>query len=476
MRWRVPNTLVLLFAMITLALLATYIVPKGTYQMESADGHDRVVAGTFEYAKDPEHVSPLLLFTAIPVGFAKAQGIIFFCFIIGGALAVIRSTGAIDALLGLSIRTFARSSNILIAATILLFTIGSSTLGMAEEYLPFVPLLIALALGLGLDTMTAIGIMCIGYSIGYGCAAMNPFTLINAQVVAELPPASGAWYRLVLTVPFFILGVHHVLRYAARVRRDPAASLVADVPAPENIKSGDYPAFTGRHVVVLSLLVAAIGLVVWGISAPKNILWVGSQIGLNKDDGMPRESWYLTEIGAVFLGLAVATALVARISPDTLAETFGKGALELTNTALLIGFARTIEVVLTEGQIIHTIVHGVAGLLEGLGPELAAIGMFFFQSLCNFFIPSGSGQAFVTMPLMAPVADLTNVSRQTAVLAYQFGDGFTNILVPTNAVLMGILAMARIPYDRWLRFVLPFMVKVWILGSLAMAIAVWIGY
>ena len=171
-----------------------------------------------------------------------------------------------------------------------------------------------------------------------------------------------------------------------------------------------------------------------------------------------------------------ATHAIARLSPDRTARSFCVGAAELTTTALLIGFAYAIQVVLTEGQVIDTIIYALAQPLQTLPPALSAIGMFLVQSLTNLFIPSGSGQAYVTMPLMAPLADLVQVSRQTAVLAYQFGDGFTNIVVPTNAVLIGILAMAGIPYDRWLRFILPFMGKILVVASLALVVAVWIGY
>jgi len=179
---------------------------------------------------------------------------------------------------------------------------------------------------------------------------------------------------------------------------------------------------------------------------------------------------------AVFVGLTVIIAIIARISPDRAAVEFGVGAASLTSTALLIGVARSIQVVLNEGGIVDTMVHSISLPLRELPGALSAVGMFFVQSLGNFFIPSGSGQAFVTMPIMAPLADLVGVSRQVAVLAFQFGDGFSNILVPTQAVIVGAIAIAGVPYDRWLRFILPFMVKIWIVGSIALAVAVLIGY
>jgi uncharacterized ion transporter superfamily protein YfcC len=178
----------------------------------------------------------------------------------------------------------------------------------------------------------------------------------------------------------------------------------------------------------------------------------------------------------VFVVLTLIIAVIARMSPDRTAAEFGTGAASLTSVALLIGVARGIQVVLNEGGVVDTMVHAISLPLQQLPGAVSAVGMFFAQSLANFFIPSGSGQAFVTMPIMAPLADLVGVSRQVAVLAYQFGDGFSNILIPTQYVLIGILAMAGVPYDRWLRFVLPFMVKIAIVGSIALVVAVLIGY
>ncbi len=346
----------------------------------------------------------------------------------------------------------------LVAGGTSLFAIGSATIGFGEEYFPFVPVLVTLALTLGYDRVTAVGIIMVGYGVGYGAALINPFTVLLAQDVAGLQPASGLWYRMVLMAVFLPMGIHHVWSYAKKVGRDPAASLVADVSAPEgmSISAGeDHPPMTTAHKLVLASVGIAMAVMVYGLSQ-----W----------------SWYLVEMGAVFVALTVVMAVIARISPDRAAVEFGAGAAALTSVPLLIGVARGIHVVLNEGGIVDTIVYGLSVPLQELPGALSAVGMFFVQSLANFFIPSGTGQAYVTMPIMAPLADLVGVSRQVAVLAFQFGDGFSNILVPTQYVIVGALAMAGIPYDRWLRFILPFMVKIWIVGSIALVVAVWIGY
>jgi uncharacterized ion transporter superfamily protein YfcC len=456
MRFKVPHTLVLLFGMMIFALLLTYVLPQGAFETaENEDGRSVVVPGSYEQFSEKSLLSIWSLFTILPKAFADSQGIIFFVFIIGGALAVIRQTGTIDAFLGKLLEKFGSRSQVLIVLSMLVFSVGSSTLGMAEEYLPFVTVLIALCIGMKMDVVSAVGIMVVGYGVGYGAAAINPFTVMIAQEVAEVPPTSGLWYRIILLIPFFLVGWHHVQKYALGVQKDPSRSLMYEVKNNENHDKTTYPALTAIHVIILILTVLALSLIVYGISS-----W----------------HWYLTELGAVFFGLAVLVTVVARINPNQAAKAFGIGASELTMTALLIGFARSIALLLEEGQVLHTIVHALSIPLQSAGPELASIGMFIFQSVMNFFIPSGSGQAFVTMPLMAPIADLSGVSRQVAVLAYQFGDGFTNMVVPTNAVLMGIIGIAGIPYDKWFKFIIPLMVKFWILGSIALAFAVWIGY
>jgi uncharacterized ion transporter superfamily protein YfcC len=454
-RLKVPHTLVLLSGMIVAAVLVTYALPAGSFErVENEHGRMQVVPGSYSVAPDVPPVSPLVVFTAVPRGLAAAAEIIFFIFIIGGAFAVLRGTGAIDAMLGAALRRLGHRPLLLVLGGMIVFVAGSSTIGMAEEYLPFVPVLVALALSLRYDAIVGVAIVTLGYSIGYGVATINPFTVLIAQDVAGVPPASGLWFRLALTALFVPIGVHHIWRYATKVRNDPAASLLAGLPRPPLERPHEAPAFTRTHSLVLLAVVAVLAVLVWGLTA---------------------RGWYLVEMSALFLALALGIALVARVPADDAATQFGAGAAELAMTALLVGFARAIQVVLDDGGVIDTIVHGLSVPLQTLGPSLAAVGMMVVQSLTNLFIPSGSGQAYVTMPIMAPLADVVGVSRQVAVLAYQFGDGFTNILVPTNPVIIGILAIAGVPYDRWLRFVVPFMLKVWLAGAIALVVAVWIG-
>jgi uncharacterized ion transporter superfamily protein YfcC len=456
MKLKVPHTLVLLYGMIVLAYLLTLFLPAGAFETQVNDhGHEVVVPGTYTVLPEVESLPLWALFTVIPRGLASAQGIIFFVFIIGGALAVIRATGALDAALARVLQRFGSQPALLVLMGMLAFAVGSSTIGMAEEYIPLVAILITLCVGMKMDTVAAIGIMVVGYGIGYGTAVMNPFTVLVAQEVAGLTPVSGLAYRLLIFPAFFALGYWYVLRYARKVRLDPSASLVADIAEAQPPSPPQTGPITGQQKAVLLATLATLVVVVWGIK---------------------QYQWYFIELGGAFFALALFTGLVNRTAPDDMAKQFVAGAGELVNTALLIGFARAIEITLSDGQVLHTIVHGLSQPLVAVGGELSAVGMLFIQSILNFFVPSGSGQAYVTMPIMAPISDIVGVTRQVAVLAYQMGDGFMNMIVPTNAVLMGILGMCGIPYGRWFRFIWPLMLQLLVLGSIAMVVAVLIGY
>jgi uncharacterized ion transporter superfamily protein YfcC len=464
-KFKVPHTLVVLFSMVVLAQILTYLIPAGEFdRVENDKGRLQVVPGSFHRTPETPALSPGAFLMAIPKGLSGAHAIILFVFIIGGTFAVLRSTGAVDAGMGALLRRWGKRPFWLVAGGITLFAAGSSTVGFGEEYYPFVPVLIGMTLALGYDRLTAIAIVMIGYGAGFGAATINPFTTLIAQDIAGLDPASGLWYRLVLFFVFVPIGIHHVWSYAKKVRRDPAASLVADVSVPDGLSipsrenaeaMGNQAPLTGKQKLILGIVGSAMVLLVFGMS-----MW----------------SWGLNEMQGVFVALTLIIAVIARIHPDRVATVFGKGAASLTSVALLIGVARSIQVVLDEGGVVDTMVYAISIPVAQLPGALSAVGMFFVQTIANFFIPSGSGQAFVTMPIMAPLSDLVGVSRQVAVLAFQFGDGFSNILIPTQYVLVGILAMAGVPYDRWLRFILPFMVKIGIAGSIALVVAVWIGY
>lgn len=455
--FKVPHTLILLLSMMLVAYVATWLVPQGAFEQITLDnGRQSVVPGTFALVEESVRLTPMDFLIAIPRALAAAQDIIFFVFIVGGVLAVARATGAIDALIGSLIERFGHKPNLLIFMVVFCFAMASGAIGMAGEYIPFVLILVGLCKAMKLDAMTAVGMVVTGYGIGYGVSAFNPFTVMVAQNIAEVPVYSGIELRLAIFIPFVLIGFHHVWSYAKKVLAEPSVSLTAHLPCPlANSQQTSYPKLELRHKLVLFGLVATIIVAVWGIS---------------------QKGWYLYELGALFILWGLFTAVIGKLDADTAANQFIEGVKDLATTAMLIGVARGIALIMEDGQILHSLVYGMSYPLSFLGSELAAVGMFVMQTLLNLFIPSGSGQAYVTIPLLAPVGDLVGVTRQVVVLAYQFGDGFSNMIIPTNAVLMGIIGMAGVPYHLWFKFCLPLLIKLMTAASLVLVFAVVFGY
>lgn len=453
-RW-FPDSLVLIFSIIVAAQLLTYVVPSGAYdRVPVPDSHrTMVVPETFHYVtgEDSPTLSPWHVLMAIPRGLSEAEEIIFLVFLVGGVIAILRKTGAIDAALHKAVVKAGNKEWILIAACLLIFGLGSFTIGMGEEYVPLIPILVTMCLAMKLDSIVAMGMVWVPYGIGWATAGMNPFGVLIAQDIAGVGAMSGLGFRWVLFSICLVVGFHHVYGYARRIQADPSRSFVSDVDYSTGFEMPEDVRFTGSRVAIMGVFVAGIVLFVYGAKT-----W----------------DWYILELNAVFLGIGLVAALIARLSANETAKTFIRGAAEMTAAALLIGFARTIQVVLDDGMIKDTVIHAIAMPLKSAGPELAALGMLAVQTICNFFIPSGSGQAFVTMPIMSPLATLTGVPQQVAVLAYQFGDGFTNMVVPTSALVMGTLALGKIPYSRWVRFVMPLLVKLFLVAIAALLFAI----
>ncbi len=456
MKIKIPHTLVLMMYMMVAALVLTWLIPSGEFQRSVNEvGQTVVQPGTYEVLAEQTLLSPLTLLTVIPQALSDAQGVIFFVLLIGGVMGILRATGMLDAVIGVLLKRFADKTGWLILGGMLTFGIFSALIGVAEEYLIFVAMLVALCRALKLDGITAMGILIVGYGIGYGLSLFNPFTLLIAQAVAEVPPASGLWYRLALWPVLFAIGFHHVFRYARKVAADPSASLMADLTPVSNTDEAAYPQLNRRHKIILVGFIAVLGLLVYGI----------------KEHG-----WYLVELSALFLGFGLFAAVVSGLGADTAANKFIEGAAELTATALLIGFARSIAMIMEHGQVLDTVIYYLAMPVEAFGAHFGAVSMLAIQSILNLFIPSGSGQAFVTMPIMVPIADTAGIGRQVAVLAFQMGDGLMNMIVPTNPVLMGILGLAGVPYERWFKFIAPLMLKLILACAVAMLVAVSIGY
>ena len=453
------DSLVLIFSFIIVAQLLSYAIPHGQFERAPMpDQPDRmaVVAGTYETLSADESVTlpPWHFLMAITKGLESAQAIIFLIFLVGGVIAVLRKTGAIDAALLGAVERLGKSPWLLIGGCLALFSLGSFTIGMGEEYVPLVPIIVTMSLAMRMDAVVAMGIVWVPYGIGWACAGINPFGVLIAQNIANVPLTSGWGLRLVMMLVLLAVAFHHIWRYARRVQADPAASFVANVDYSNGFEPPHDIEMTPRRVAVLAVFVLGLVGFVYGVS---------------------ELHWYIAELNAVFLGIGLIAAIIAGMSAGETSRTFLEGAAAMTPAALIVGFARTIEVVMIDGQIIDTVVFSIAGLLEGLPSEASALGMLAVQTITNFFIPSGSGQAFVTMPIMSPLATLTGVPQQTAVLAYQFGDGFTNMIIPTSALVMGALALGRVPYAAWFRFAGPLILKLFGVAALFLVLSMHVG-
>lgn len=455
--FKVPHTLILLLAMMLVAYIATWVVPQGAFDTVTLDnGRQAVIPGTYAESAEQVRLTPMDFLVAIPRALAAAQDVIFFIFIVGGVLAIARATGTIDALIGSLLEKFGSKPHLLIFMVVFCFALASGAIGTAGEYIPFVLILVGLCKAMRLDAMTAVGMVVAGYGIGYGVSAFNPFTVMVAQRVAEVPVYSGIELRLALILPFVIIGFHHVWSYAKTVLDNPENSMTAGLPCPlGGAENPTYPKLNVRHKAILFGLIASIVVAVWGIS---------------------QQGWYLNELGAVFICWGIFTTIVGQLKADDAANQFIEGVKDLASTAMLVGVARGIALIMEDGQILHTLVNTMSTPLSYLGAEFASVGMFIMQTLLNLFIPSGSGQAYVTMPLMVPLGDIIGVNRQIAVLAYQFGDGFSNMIIPTNAVLMGIIGMAGVPYHLWFKFCFPLILKLMAAASLVLILGVVFDY
>ena len=438
---RPPDALLILLFVLALAVALTWLVPAGEFRREQREGRTVVVAGSYREvaaAPAPWH----RFFTAPVAGFADrdAARIIAFVLLIGGAFGVIEATGAvaagIGALAGRAVRHPARR-RWLVAALMLAFSIGGNTFGMSEEVLVFVLLTLGLARRLGWDSLTGVAIPFIGAGVGFSAAAFNPFTVGIAQGLSGLPLFSGWAFRLVMWAALTAIAIGYVLRHIARLE---AARADGSWTAPA---AGTEPPVLDRsRQAVLALFGLGIATLVLGVA---------------------RWDWYIDELAGLFLGLGASAALLARLRPNQAAAAFADGARAMVMPALFIALSKAVLVVLQEGRVIDTLLQHASSNLGGLPPAVSAQGMFAVQFGINFLVPSGSGQAALTMPIMAPLADLLGVPRQAAVIAFQLGDGLCNFVIPTSGVTMGILAIAGVPFGTWLRWVGPLML--WLVGA-----------
>lgn len=456
-RLKVPHTYTLIFGMILLAGILTYIVPAGQFErVEDKDGRMLVVEGSYERIENAP-LSLFEIFTAIPIGLEKGAQIIFYIFVVSGVFGIIRATGAIEAGVYKGVKALAGRERLLIPCSMILFSIGGFTMGLAEETIIFVPIGIAIARAMGFDAVTGTAMVTLGAASGFFGGMLNPFTVGVAQSLADIPLFSGIVFRSVVYIFVLGLAIIYVSRYAAKVKKDPTKSVIYDIEQREkqhDVQEIVIESFTTKHIFVFIALVAGIAINVYGVFEWK---------------------WFLQELTTSFLMMGLVAGIVGGLRPHTIFDAFIEGAKAVTFGALIVGFARAITVVLENGLIIDTIVYYAAEAIGNLPQSVSVLGMLLIQAMLNLFISSGSGQAAATMPIMVPITDLLGFERQIAVLAFQYGDSITNSIIPTSSALMGYLAIAGIPYERWIKFIWKLVIGWTIIAAVALLVAVAIG-
>ena len=421
-KWKTPHTFVILVAIIIIAAIATYLIPAGEFTRfkDAATGKTLVEAGSYHrIASNP--LNPLLIPSAIYTGIVKSASTITFMLIIGGAFEVITSTGALTALCKKLSKTFSKHKYAVIPVFLTLFSIFGFTMGMSSEVMIFVPIGITLALFLGLDKVTGTAMIALGAAVGFTAGILNPFNVGVAQDIAELPLFSGMAYRIVILVILLVATSAYIIIYAKKVAANSEKSVIYGIQEDTEYTFEDVSdSISKSQIAVLVIMAAGFGILIYGLS---------------------KKGWYFEEMSGLFIFMGIACGLVSGYGPSRIAKEFGNGAKGIVVGCLIIGIARTVEVILSDAKILDTIVYGIVNIVNVMPGSIKAVGMFICQSLINCVIVSGTGQAAVTMPLMVPVSDLVGISRQTAVLAFQLGDGFSNSVLPMSSSLMGYLAV-----------------------------------
>ena len=513
-----PHTYVIVFSLIVLGSILTWIVPGGRFARQDVEvnGVTRSVVVPGSYEQVPSCGQSYQIFTALFDGMTRTSSIIFYILIIGGAFWILNSSHALDVAIGGFVRSarrlerqrwlrFIGIDNLIVTLIMLCFSFFGAVIGMSEETIAFVVIFVPLAISMGYDSIVGVSMCFLAAGLGFAGALLNPFTIGIAQGLAGLPLFSGLGYRLVIWAAINFVGISYVLRYMRRLRRDPTLSPVygedAQWRARVEENQGLKPSKAGRagwgvYVVVLLVLATAailypittlgIGAKTssWVLLPPIAATWAIAGYYSTRHSvqmlnvgllllaivvlvvGVMGYKWYIQEIASLFLAMGIATGIAAGQGANAITKLFIAGAADILSAALVVGFASGIVVILEQGQIIDTLLAGAADAMAGFGTVGAVVVMYIFYTLLNLIIASGSAKAALTIPLMAQFADLVGLSRQTAVTAYQLGGGFTNLATPTSGVMVGVLAMAHIPYVKWLKWFWPLLVLLMVLGLL----------
>jgi uncharacterized ion transporter superfamily protein YfcC len=484
-RFRLPSAYTILFALIVLMAIATWLIPAGAYQL---DKEGSPVPGTYHRVdSNPQRI--LVDSLTAPInglyGIENDKGninyynsgtlfgaidVALFIIVIGGFLGVTMRTGAIQSGIGQLVNKLRGRERWMIPILMSVFALGGTTYGMAEESLAFYALVIAVMIAAGYDALTGAAVVLLGCGIGTFGSTINPFATGIASGFAGVSISDGLLLRIVLLVVALAVGIAFVLRYADRVKRDPTASAVADLREENAVRfsvgsDAATPArMTGQDKAILVVFALAFGVMMYGV-----IPWEDLNVGL------PTLWWWFPEMTASFVLFSIIIGVIGRMGEEQLTTAFVDGARDLLGVALIIGIARGITVIMNNGQITDTVLNWAEQALGDVGEAGFAIVMFLLFLPLSFLIPSSSGLATVAMPIMSPLAAFANVPAELVVTAYQSASGIMNLFIPTSAVVMGGLAIARVPYGTYLRWVWPLLAMLAGLSIVALAVGAWVG-
>lgn len=455
--FKLPHAYVIIFMLSVVTAILANIIPAGEFERVANEaGRMVAIPGSFSYIESIG-CSFFDFFISIQLGFVDSAQIIFFIIFAYAFVYILIKNGTFDAVVGLLLRKVQNKIELVIPVCMLAFGILGSTIGLYEETYGLIPVFIAIATVLGYDAIVGGSIIYIGVAVGFASATINPFTVGVAQQAAEVEMLSGMGYRVICFVVFMSIAIAYVWNYARKVKNNPEKSVLHGVNI-EMTKVGTQEElmatkFTKIHIISCIYFVLTIVALLIGTM----------QLG-----------WYIDEIAALFIIMTVLTAITSGFSGNDIAGFFIEASKEMMYGALLVGLSRTIPIIMDNAQITDTIVNYLVTMLANVTGIFSAIGMLFVQNIINFFIPSGAGQALVTMPILAPVGEMVGVTRQVSVLAYMFGDGFSNIFWPTSVFMMcGIM---RLPIDKWYKFITPLFGLLLTAQVVLLSIAVIIGY
>lgn len=436
---KLPHVFVILFCLVALASILTWMIPAGEFDYEAVDVNgtvrNLVIPGSFHYVEDGNPTNVLDFFSSFHRGLISGADVMMLIFIVNGAFSMVIKTGSFNAMMGGLLRRFDGKEKILVPIFFLFFAVCASLFGMWNDFNGLIPIMVGMGVALGFDAMFGFAIVLLGIGVGFAAALMNPYTIVIAQSIAGIPIYSNMGLRVAIFIVFSTVAIWWIFRYGKKIKNDPTKSLMNGEESLFSFEKEELKKIPmGKREIATFLVILAC------------LVWIFY--------GFLKQGWGNTQLTGVFLMMGIVVALIFRWSPDKIAREFINGCKDIVFGAMIVGVAKAVLIVMQDGKIIDTIINFLASQLQGMPAIISAVGMLVIQTLINFVIPSGSGQAATIIPLMAPLGDLMGISREVTVLTFQFGDGFSNLLWPTANIAIGC-GIAGVPLNKWWKFFLP---------------------